>query len=224
MKAMILAAGRGQRLRPLTDHTPKPLLEVGGKPLIVHHLEALAVAGVGEVVINLAWLGHQIERTLGEGSAFGLKITYSHEPEGALETAGGIIQALPLLGNRPFITVSADIFCDYPLGRLLDHELSGLGHLVLVDNPPHHPAGDFSLMADGQVGRGTPALTFSGIALLHPALFAARAPGRLALRPVLEQAIAAQALTGEHHGGLWSDVGTPQRLAAIRRDLVTGRR
>ncbi|NDY96562.1 nucleotidyltransferase family protein [Wenzhouxiangella sp. C33] len=218
---MILAAGRGERLRPLTDRTPKPLIEVGGKPLIAHHLERLAGAGFDQVVVNLAWLGEQIEQALGDGSSFGVDIAYSREPAGALETAGGIIHALPLLGNQPFLMISADVFCDYPLDRLRSRPLQGLGHLVLVENPAHHEQGDFALDAQSRLVNGAPAFTFSGLALLHPALFHGLAPGRLALRPVFEQAMENESLTGELYQGIWSDVGTADRLAAIRRQIAT---
>lgn len=221
MKAIILAAGRGERLRPLTDRVPKPLIEVGGKALIAHHLNNLAQAGIREVVINLAWLGHQIETALGEGGDFGLTITYSREPAGALETAGGIIRALPLLGEKPFLMLSADVFCDYSPGRLHRHHLQGLGHLIMVENPPHHPDGDFAITPSGRLREGSPTLTFSGIALLHPKLFDDWPAGRCALRPVLDKALAQRALTGEIHAGIWSDVGTTERLSAIRRQIET---
>jgi MurNAc alpha-1-phosphate uridylyltransferase len=221
MKAMILAAGRGERLRPLTDRTPKPLIEVGGKSLIAHHLEHLARAGFEQVVVNLAWLGDKIEQALGDGSAFGLSITYSHEPPGALETAGGIIQALPLLGDKPFALISADVYCDYPLARLYRREPPELGHLVMVENPPHHREGDFALDSRSRLVKGSPRFTFSGIALLHPSLFQGYRPGRRALRPVLEQAIDGGRLSGELHQGLWSDVGTANRLESIRQQITT---
>lgn len=216
---MILAAGRGERLRPLTDTTPKPLLEVDGKPLIAHHLQRLAAAGFTEVVINLAWQGEKIAAFLGDGSAFGLQIRYSEEPPGALETAGGIVQALPLLGDAPFLVVSADVLTDYPFEELRDADRPHPAHLVLVDNPPHHPTGDFSLR-DGRVRFASgAALTFSGIAAFDPQLFANLSPGRRALRPVLEQAIAAGQVGGEHYRGLWDDIGTPQRLARAQQSF-----
>jgi len=219
MRAMLLAAGRGERLRPLTDTTPKPLIEVGGKPLIARHLERLADAGFEEVIINLGWLGKQISDYLGDGHAFGLAIRYSQEPPGALETAGGIVQALPLLGETPFLAVSADVLTDYPFERLREAKISHPAHLVLVDNPPHHPEGDFSLHA-GQVRfAGTDTLTFSGIATFDSALFANLSPGRRALRPVLEQAIAAGRVGGEHYPGMWADIGTSQRLATAQQSL-----
>lgn len=215
MKAMILAAGRGERLRPLTDSVPKPLIKVGGKALIVRHLEALSEAGFADIVINLAWLGEQIQRALGDGRSFGLNIHYSHEPT-ALETAGGIVQALPLLGDRPFVVISADVLTDYPFRRL-PTSLDGRAHLVLVNNPAHHPGGDFALDGE-QVKLGeSGCLTFSGIAVFDPALFAGLAAGQRALRPVLEAAIAAGQVSGERYGGLWADIGTPERLAAAEQ-------
>jgi N-acetyl-alpha-D-muramate 1-phosphate uridylyltransferase len=217
MRAMILAAGRGERLRPLTDSTPKPLLEVAGKPLVVHHLERLAAAGIIEVVINLGWLGEHIQAVLGNGSSFGLRIRYSPEPPGALETAGGIVQALPLLGEQPFLVVAGDILCDYAFERLADLKPSGLGHLVMVANPDHHPEGDFGL-ANGKLSKAArPRLTFSGIGLYRPELFTGLAPGRRALRPVFEKALAKAQLGGELHAGYWSDIGSPERLAQARR-------
>lgn len=221
MKAMILAAGRGERLRPLTDRTPKPLIEVGGQPLIMHHLRHLARTGIQEVVINVAWLGQQIRDAVGDGRRFGLEVRYSAEPEGALETAGGIIRALPLLGGQPFVMISADVYSDFPLERLCAKRLDHLGHLVMVSNPDHHREGDFALDGHGQLNQGSPALTFSGIALLHPELFSGWSAGRRALRPVLEKALCAGQLTGEHHRGLWSDVGTIERLADIRGKIET---
>ena len=216
---MILAAGRGERLRPLTDRTPKPLIKVGGRPLIVHHLERLAQAGFEEVVINICWLGEQIEQTLGDGSTFGLCLRYSPEPPGALETAGGIMQALPLLGSAPFAVISGDIFCDYPLAQLRARDLQETGHLVLVDNPSHHRDGDFSLRENGLLIAKPPAFTFSGIAVLHSSLFRHWPAGRLPLRTVFQRAINNEELTGELYRGRWSDVGTIARLRAIRRQI-----
>jgi MurNAc alpha-1-phosphate uridylyltransferase len=220
MKAMILAAGRGERMRPLTDRTPKPLLPVAGKPLIVWHLERLARAGFRQIVINHAHLGDQIEALLGDGTAWGLAIRYSEEPAGALETAGGIANALPLLGSEPFLVINGDIFCDWNVSRartaLGPDELA---HLILVENPSHHPAGDFSL-ADGRIGTGEPKLTFAGIGIYRPALFANVERGNPAkLAPLLHQAIAAGKVAGEHHTGQWVDVGTPERLAALDAEL-----
>lgn len=218
MKAMILAAGRGERLRPLTDFTPKPLLEAGGRPLIVHHLEALRAAGIREVVINLAHLGEKICAALGDGRAFGLTIAYSREPEGALETGGGILQALSLLGKGPFVVVNGDVWTDYSFSRL-PVSPPGLAHLVLVDNPPQHPEGDFALLGERVMSSGTPLLTFSGISVLRPELFAQCAPGRFPLTPLLRQAMAQGQVSGEHYGGAWFDIGTPQRLTWLDDEL-----
>ncbi|WJW75916.1 nucleotidyltransferase family protein [Thiohalobacter sp. IOR34] len=221
MKAMILAAGRGERMRPLTDRVPKPLLRAGGKALIEYHLEALAAAGVRELVVNHAHLGWQIEQALGEGGRWGLKIHYSPEPEGALETGGGIFRALRagLLGEAPFLVVNGDVWSDYPLSRL-PVEPQGLVHLVLVDNPPQHPAGDFALDAGGRVREtGAACLTFSGIGVYRPELFDDCSPGRFPLAPLLRRAMAAGRVSGEHYRGLWMDVGTPGRLAALDRQL-----
>jgi MurNAc alpha-1-phosphate uridylyltransferase len=227
MKAMILAAGRGERMRPLTDHTPKPLLMVGGKPLIVWHIENLARAGICELVINHAHLGAQIEQALGDGSLFGARIRYSGEGT-ALETAGGIAYALPLLGDEPFAVVNGDIFCDYDFAKLCERaaRLKSNGdaaHLVLVNNPPQHPNGDFGL-ADSRVSDPRSSalspqpstLTFSGIGLYQPTLFANIPRGsKAALAPMLRAQIALGKVSGEHHQGLWVDVGTPQRLAEL---------
>lgn len=230
MKAMILAAGRGERMRPLTDHLPKPLLEVGGKPLIVWHIERLVAAGVTDLVINHAHLGDKLVGALGDGAAFGASIRWSAEPPGALETAGGIAHARPLLGTQAFIVINGDIWCDVDVGALLRAAgtLQSAGthaHLLLVANPPHHPAGDFTLI-DGRVGEaGGPTLTFSGVAAYHPSLFTAldpNAPARLA--PLLRAAMREQRVTGALHTGHWFDVGTPQRLAevdALARSLRT---
>jgi len=209
---MILAAGRGERLRPLTDSLPKPLIEVAGKPLIVRHLERLAQAGFEEIVINLGWLGETIAERLGRGQNFGLNIRYSTEPPGALETAGGIVHALDLLGSESFLVVSADILTDFPFEQLRQASPAEQAHLVLVNNPPHHPRGDFALDRGRVVAAGREGLTFSGIALFDPALFAGLPPGRRPLRPVLEQAIAAGRVSGELYRGRWADIGTAQRL------------
>ncbi len=233
MKAMILAAGRGERMRPLTDHTPKPLLEVGGKPLIVSHIERLVQGGITELVINHAHLGAQIEQRLGDGSQFGAQIQYSPETI-ALETAGGIANALTLLGDQPFAVINGDIYCDYDFARL--HELaatlkseSDLAHLVLVDNPVQHPNGDFLLRADRVIADSYPLpaarclrLTFSGIGLYHPDLFSPVSRGSAApLAPLLRAQIARDKISGEHHTGIWVDVGTPQRLQALDEQLRT---
>ncbi|MBU1190363.1 MAG: nucleotidyltransferase family protein [Gammaproteobacteria bacterium] len=218
MKAMILAAGRGERMRPLTDHTPKPLLRAGGKMLIEYHLEALARAGVREVLINHAHLGTQIEAALGDGAHYQLRITYSAEPEGALETGGGIQRALPWLGELPFLVVNGDIWTDFDFASL-PQSIDGLAHLVLVDNPEQHPKGDFCL-SDGRVFEcAGPRLTFSGIGLYRATLFVNCTPGRFPLAPLLRQAMGQGQVSGQHHVGLWSDVGTPQRLDALDRLL-----
>ncbi|MBF8729321.1 nucleotidyltransferase family protein [Pseudomonas guariconensis] len=217
MKAMILAAGKGERMRPLTLHTPKPLVPVAGQPLIEYHLQALAKAGVTEVVINHAWLGQQIEDHLGDGARFGLSIRYSPEGE-PLETGGGIFKALPLLGDAPFLLVNGDIWTDYDFARLRA-PLKGLAHLVLVDNPGHHGRGDFRLdgqrVVDGDEAAGT--LTFSGISVLDPALFEGCEPGAFKLAPLLRHAMAEGRVSGEHFQGHWVDVGTLERLAEVER-------
>lgn len=213
MKAMILAAGRGERMRPLTDRQPKPLLEVRGKPLIVHHVEALARAGFDRIVVNLSWLGDQIRARLGDGGEFGVNIAYSEEPE-ALETAGGIVQALPLLGER-FVVVNADVFTDYDFARLRGGD--AVAHLVLVENPVHNHGGDFAL-ADGIVDNDGDALyTFSGIACYRSRFFEGLEPGKRALAPLLRAAAARGEISGELFSGEWSDIGTPERLDELNR-------
>jgi len=220
MRAMILAAGRGERMRPLTDHTPKPLLRAGGKPLIAHQVERLRAAGIVHLVINVAWRGRLIENELGDGAALGVNIRYSREPEGALETAGGIHHALGLLGADPFVVVNSDVHCDFPIARLAELNPAGHAHLVLVDNPPHHPEGDFALAGDGRVtDTGHPRFTYSGIGVFRPEMFAGLEPGFRPLRPVLNSAIAADRVSGEHHAGIWMDIGTPERLVNLDRML-----
>ncbi len=211
MKAMILAAGRGERLRPLTDVTPKPLLEVRGKPLIVYHLEALASAGFTDVVINLSWLGEQIRARLGDGAQFGVSIEYSEEVQ-ALETAGGIQQALPLLSER-FIVVNADVFTDYDFAAL--RTADSPAHLVLVDNPQHNDRGDFSLHQSSVGNSGSPQHTFSGIAQYHRSFFAELEPGKQALAPLLRKAADKGQVSGELFQGTWIDIGTVERLAQL---------
>ncbi|CAH0236106.1 UTP--glucose-1-phosphate uridylyltransferase [Pseudomonas koreensis] len=213
MKAMILAAGKGERMRPLTLTTPKPLVRAAGVPLIEYHLRALAAAGFNEIVINHAWLGQQIEDHLGDGSRFGLSIQYSPEGE-PLETGGGIFRALPLLGDDAFLVVNGDIWTDYDFS-VLHQPINGLAHLVLADNPPHHPKGDFTLI-DGKVQDGEPdaqTLTYSGIAVLHPQLFDGCSAGAFKLAPLLRNAMAKGEVTGERLKGHWVDVGTYERLA-----------
>jgi len=221
LKALILAAGRGERMRPLTDRVPKPLIEVGGKPLIVHHIEKLAALGCERVVINHAHLGEMIEAALGDGARYGVTIDYSRE-ETALETAGGIATALPMLGTAPFIVVNADVYSEYDYAGLLeaaDRLGAANAHLVLVDNPEHHPDGDFALRG-GKLAPAGALLTFSGLAVYRPALFAAIPSGtRAPLAPLLREQIAAGAVAGEHYRGRWCDVGTPDRLTRLNRDL-----
>jgi len=223
MKAMILAAGRGERMRPLTDDCPKPLLAVGGKPLIVWHLERLATAGFREVVINHAHLGSLLEETLGNGSRWGLNIDWSPEPPGALETAGGIANALPLLGIEPFLVINGDIFCDWNFARaanIAKQMTTDLAYLVLVPNPPQHPTGDFALGAGRVAAEGHECLTFAGISVYQPRFFAGLTPGQPAkLAPLLRAAMATNQVGGELHAGRWEDIGTPQRLAALNREL-----
>jgi MurNAc alpha-1-phosphate uridylyltransferase len=220
MKAFILAAGRGERMRPLTDHTPKPLLEAGGKPLIVWHLERLAAAGFRDIVINHAHLGCMIEKTLGDGSQWGLRIQYSPEPPGALETAGGIANALPLLDDQPFLVVNGDVYCDMDFCHFSGSTATG-PHLVMVANPPHHAGGDFSLDGNRLIhANGEQTLTYAGIGVFAPSFFAEVKPGTvMKLRPLLDAAIAAGTLTGERFAGRWVDVGTPQRLAELDQEL-----
>ena len=220
MKAMILAAGRGERMRPLTDHTPKPLLQVGGKPLVVWHLERLAEAGFRDIVINHAHLGEQIEQALGDGSRWGLWIQYSPEPPGALETAGGIANALLLLGDEAFLLVNGDVFCDWDFRRA-QQLTAKLAHLVLVDNPAHHAAGDFGLAGEKVTfASGEQTLTYAGFGVFSPAFFGGVEKGcAMKLRPLLEAAIAAGTLSGERYAGRWVDVGTPQRLAELDTEL-----
>ncbi len=238
MKALIFAAGLGERMRPLTDVTPKPLLLAGGKPLIVHHLEKLAAIGVHDVVVNTSWLAPQFEQTLGDGQRWGLHLHYIYEGTTPLETGGGMHNALPLLGDRDetnaaFIAVNGDIFSDYDFARL-PSEPTGDAHLVLVDNPTHNADGDFALLDDGVVAsEGTTTLTFSGIGVYRPTLFndwqtiIGNAPGidatppRFRLTPLLRASMRRGAASGEHHQGHWTDVGTPQRLQQLCARLST---
>ncbi|POB00005.1 mannose-1-phosphate guanylyltransferase [Chromobacterium sinusclupearum] len=225
MRAMILAAGRGERMRPLTDHTPKPLLMAGGKPLIQWHIERLARAGVSELVINHAWLGEQIEEALGDGSRFGVSIAYSPEDQ-ALETAGGIATALPLLGDKPFLVLNGDVLCDFPLARLLTASASldgesALAHLVLTPKAGYKTGRDLTLRSDGSVaacGDGDTPYTFCGLAAYHPAFFR-EVPPRVSspLLPWLLAAMEQGKVSGQVQQGLWLDVGTPERLAEADR-------
>jgi len=225
---MVLAAGRGERLRPLTDRLPKPLVPVNDQPLIVHHLNKLAAAEFDRVVINLGWLGEQIPSALSEWldtpALSRLQVIYSQEPPGALETAGGIRHALEHFKDQPFALISSDVMSDFDYQHLQEHALAGLGHLILVDNPPHHPAGDFSLLGDRVVfkeaaGDDGASLTYAGFGLFSPSLFRSLPPGHRRLRPVLDQAIDRQTLTGEHFGGRWLDIGTAQRLDSAQADV-----
>ena len=221
MKAIILAAGRGERMRPLTDHIPKPLLKVGGKSLIVWHLERLAKAGFKQVVINHAHLGAQIEHALGDGSQWGLHIQYSPEKT-ALETAGGIAKALHLLGSEPFLVVNGDTFTEVDFGDLT-HALSvnNHAHLVLVSNPPQHPNGDFAIEDGYLKNTGAQMLTFSGVGVYHPDLFASVVRGEPAkLAPLLRNSIAENKATAEYYQGVWHDIGTPERLKALDIELL----
>jgi N-acetyl-alpha-D-muramate 1-phosphate uridylyltransferase len=235
MKAMILAAGRGERMRPLTDHTPKPLLKVGGKSLIVWHLERLAKAGIKEIVINHAHLGHMIEAALGSGAEWGVSIEYSPEKV-ALETAGGIANALHLLGSEPFLVVNGDTFTEIDFASLAPRPLAGeglgrgaavqdnLAHLVLIDNPPQHPNGDFAIHNGMLQNTGKQMLTFSGVGVYHPALFADIIKGQPAkLAPLLRLAIDNHAATAQYYQGMWHDIGTPERLQALDTQLRTTR-
>ena len=220
MKAMILAAGRGERMRHLTENTPKPLLKVAGKALIEYSLEGLANAGFTEIVINVAYLGQQIQDYCGDGRRWGVSIRYSDEGETALETAGGIAKALPLLGEKPFLVVNADILFDYPLAELRNKSIAW-AHLIMIDNPPHHPQGDFCLQTDGILSeQGEPTFTFSGIGIYHPAMFADVPVGEpLKLRPLLNAGMQQRRISGEYFNGLWLDIGTPERLQEISISL-----
>ncbi len=232
MKALIFAAGLGERMRPLTDATPKPLLHAGGRPLIAWHLERLAAAGIREVVVNVSWLAEQFPETLGDGDRWGLSIHYSHEGNVPLETGGGMWHARGLLGNDPFIAINGDVWTDYDLARL-PRQPPGDAHLVLVDNPVHNPVGDFALGEDGSLhNEGAPRLTFAGIGVYRASLFddwrrvigdtpgSREEPPRFRLAPLLRAAIAEGQVTGEHHRGRWTDVGTPGRLATLDAELA----
>lgn len=230
MKALIFAAGLGERMRPLTDHTPKPLLHVGGKPLIVWHLEKLAACGIADVVVNTSWLADQFPQALGDGSAWGLRIRYSYEGPTPLETGGGMLHALPLLGDAPFVLVNGDVWTDYDFARLPRKPASD-AHLVMVDRPRQATHGDFALDENGHVrSEGANPLTYAGIGVFRACLFdgwraqvndagADETPPRFRLAPLLRKAMARDAVTGEHHRGRWTDVGTPQRLAELEASL-----
>lgn len=225
--AMILAAGKGERMRPLTEHHPKPLLKVGGKALIEWQIHKLVAAGISRIVINQGWLGEQLPEALGQGEAYGVELFYSDEqsfPE-PLETAGGIIHALPLLGDAPFVVVNGDVWTDYDYAQLQQPNLVASltkqmdAHLVLINNPPHNPAGDFVLNNGLLQTGGLASLTFSGIGVYHPRLFAQCQPGRQALAPILRTAMQKNRIAGSHYAGEWFDIGTPERLAALNQRI-----
>ena len=215
MKAMILSAGRGERMRPLTDHTPKPLLQAGPHKLIEYHLFNLAQAGFNEVVINVAWLGQRIIDSLGDGSSYGLHIQYSNEGEQALETGGGIVHALPLLGEKPFLVINADIWTDYPFASLRDKTLSGLAHLVLVPNPAHNPKGDFYINHGRLALDGSERYTFSGMAIYQRDFFNGQTASVFPLAPLFANYAQQQLISAELYRGNWMDIGTRERLETL---------
>lgn len=218
MKAMILAAGRGERMRPLTDETPKPLLEAGGRSLIEHRIAALVTAGIADIIINHSWHGEQIASRLGEGSRYGARIRYSAEGTRRLETGGGIRKALALIGDAPFAIINGDVWTDYPFERL-PADPAGLAHLVLVPNPPHNPSGDFALDGTRVVNEGAGRLTYSGIAVLRAELFDDQDAEVFPLAPLLRAAASRGQVSGERYDGLWLDIGTPESLEDLRRRL-----
>lgn len=220
MQAMILAAGRGERMRPLTDTLPKPLLSVAGKRIIEYTIERLAAVGITSLVINCAWLAHRFAEILGDGSVYGVNIRYSMEQE-ALETAGGIVQALPMLGEQPFLVVNGDIWSDIDFEPLMQRPMSSLAHIILVPNPQHNPTGDFGCL-DGLVTEKSPgesSYTYSGIGIYTPEIFTKLSSGKRALAPILRQLIANQQLSGEIYSGRWSDIGTVERLQQLQQQL-----
>ncbi len=219
---MILAAGRGERMRPLTEKLPKPLLVVGGHRLIEYHLAALAESGIRDVIINLSWHGERIREALGDGDSRGLAIRYSEEGPEPLGTGGGLLAALPLLGDAPFLVLNGDVWSDFAL-RMLRPMPESLAHLVLVDNPEHHPEGDYGLGAGGRATDGPDRLTYSGISVLDPGLFDGCESGVFALKPLLDRALATGRLTAQRHDGAWHDVGTPTRLSALDAELRIGK-
>lgn len=220
MRAMILAAGRGERMRPLTDTKPKSMLEVDGKPMIQYQVDRLVKAGITHIVINHSYLGEQIESFLGNGHHFGADIHYSAEQDKPLDTGGGVCNVLPLLGDAPFIVINADVWSDYPLAQL-NNPLVGLAHMVLVDNPPHNPQGDFALAGEHVKLDGDPLLTFSGIGVYRAELFAGCSKGKsFPLTPLLRAAVERGEATGEYYSGTWIDLGTPERLNALRKKFI----
>ncbi len=218
MKAMILAAGRGERLRPLTDKTPKPLISVAGKSLIEYHIEKLVKAGITEIIINTAWLAEKIHQQLGDGSNYNTSIVYSDEGE-ALETAGGIINALPLLADEPFLVVNGDIWCDFDFSTLAELGTDRQAHLVLVNNPAHHPKGDFALSGELIKNTGQPMYTYSGIGIYHPDFFSAQKKGASPLAPIIREKCEQNLVSGQYHTGQWTDVGTVERLQQLEQQL-----
>ncbi len=219
MRAMILAAGRGVRMRPLTDHKPKPLLSIAGKPLLQYHIEALAAAGVTEMVINHALMGKMIEDYFGSGRSFNVHISYSAEGSEPLETGGGIKQALPLLGDAPFIVVNGDVWTDYDFSRL-PAEPTGLAHLVMVNNPPHHRGGDFQLRQGKVKDTGQQRYTYSGIGVFRPALFSLARQRVFPLAPLLRSAMQRDLVDGELYPGKWLDIGTVERLKLANKMAI----
>jgi MurNAc alpha-1-phosphate uridylyltransferase len=220
MKALILAAGRGERMRPLTDHTPKPLLQVAGKALIEYHIEALGRAGIHDIIINLSYRGAQIEHYLGNGERYGVRLRYSHEGVPALETGGGIFKILPILDEKAFAVVNGDIWTDYDFAGL-PQTIDTLAHLVMVDNPEHHQEGDFALQNGRLLNDGETKLTFSGIGVYRPELFAGCQASAFPLAPLLREAINDNNISGEHYQGTWLDIGTPERLQELDLQLTT---
>jgi MurNAc alpha-1-phosphate uridylyltransferase len=217
MKALILAAGYGKRMLPLTEKLPKPLLEVQGKPLIVYHIENLANAGIREIVINVAHLGHKVEEALGDGSQFGVHIQYSHEGEEPLETGGGMTKALPLLGEEVFLVVNGDIYCDFDFSSLHQLEPNLEAHLILVDTPDFKTKGDFALDGDGFLSMDEPTdFTYAGIALYHPRILDGAIVEKFSIVPRLRKSVSERRVQGTYHTGKWSDVGTPERLFALQ--------
>lgn len=224
-KAMILAAGKGERMRPLTEHTPKPLLNVAGSPLIVHHINKLSQNGFNDIIINCSWLGEQIPAALGDGSAYGVKLTYSMEHPVPFETAGGIQKALPFFEGRPFLLVNGDVwtdidFSEFAMSGLKHLQNNALAYIALVDNPQHNCKGDFHLFDTQVSNHGDNMLTYSGIGLYHPRMFESLSPGITPLGPMLRNLATSKQLSGEHHKGKWVDVGTPQRLQDLEQELT----